>query len=303
MITPVTDNDESAAGAVARLVSLLDVEPLELNLFRGKTPDDWPGGRVFGGLVASQSLRAATATVDVDHRAHSFHSYFMRPGRNGSPIVYDVERVRDGKSFTTRVVHALQNGEVVFAMSASFHRQGEEGIDYQLPRAADAPTPERVGDQPRGFPMPRSNFFSPFDMRELGPTPPEPDGTYRSTRRVWVRTAAPLPDDPALHACVLAFMSDMGVVMAARPPIEGNPWQSMMAASLDHAIWFHRPVRADEWLFYDMHAVSTFNARGLVRGTMHTESGVLGASIAQEALVRPVAPGTVQMPPVPPPEL
>ena len=282
---------------------MLELERLEVNLFRGPTPGDWPGGRVFGGLVASQALRAATLTVEVEHHAHSLHAYFLRPGRNGTPIVYEVERVRDGRSFTTRVVHALQNGEVVFAMSASFHRRGEEGIDYQLPLASDAPDPEAVPERFLGMSMPRSNFFSPFDMREVGPTEPDENGTYRSTRRVWVRTAAPLPNDPALHACVIAFMSDMGVVMAARPPSKGNPWEAMMAASLDHAIWFHRPVRPDEWLYYDLHAVSTFNARGLVRGTLHTADGMLGVSVTQEALVRPVPAGAVPTPPVPPPEL
>ena len=131
-----------------------------------------------------------------------------------------------------------------------------------------------------------------MDIREVGPTPPEPDGTYRSTRRVWMRATVDLPDDPDVHASVLAFMSDMGVVMAARPPSEGALWESFMAASLDHAVWFHRPLRADQWLFYDLHALTNASARGLVRGTMHTEDGRLVASVTQESLLRPSRPGS-----------
>lgn len=294
------DGAETPQEAVARLVDLITLEPLEVDLYRGHNPTMWPGARVFGGLVAAQSLRAAIGSVEVDHHVHSLHGYFLRPGKPGDPIVYHVDRIRNGRSFTTRRVNAVQNGEAIFTMASSFHRMGEGAEDYQMPRAADAPVPDDIDDRTGGFPG-RPSFFRPFELRELGPTPPGPDGTYRSTRRVWVRTAAPLPDDPAIHACVIAFMSDMAVVIAARPPSPGEPWAGFMGASLDHAVWFHRPVRADSWLFYDLHSLSFTNARGLARGTMHALDGTLGVSVTQEALLRSLPPGT-RPPGMPPPE-
>jgi acyl-CoA thioesterase-2 len=197
-----------------------------------------------------------------------------------------VDRIRDGRSFTTRNVLAIQGDETIFSMSASFHHQ-EEGEEYQLPMADDVPDPEET--PPPAF-MPRP--MGGMDFREVGPTPMAPDGTYRSTRRVWMRATDELPDDPDVHASVIAFLSDMGVVMAARPPHHGQDWRNMMGASLDHALWFHRRIRADEWLLYDLHSLSTSNARGLVRGTMHTRDGVLGVSVTQEALIRTPRPGT-----------
>jgi acyl-CoA thioesterase II len=283
------EGERSPEEAVAGLISLLDLEPLEVNLFRGTNPNTWPGGRLFGGLVAAQSLRAAIDTVDVPHYIHSFHGYFLRPGRQGTPIVFQVDRIRDGRSFTTRRVTGIQNGEAIFTMSASFHKDGEDGIDYQLPKASDAPDPDEIDPQNSMFGV-RTSFFMPFDLREIGPTAPEPDGTFRSTRRVWFRTAAALPDDPSIHACVITFMTDMAVVVAARPPTGGPPWEGFMGASLDHAVWFHRPVRADDWLYYDLHALSDYNARGLARGVIYTRDGTLGVSVTQEALIRPMDP-------------
>lgn len=285
---------EGPAEAVARLVRLLELEELDVNLYRGHNPNTWPGGRVFGGLVASQALRAAMATVDVAHQIHSLHAYFLRPGQPGVPMIFHVDRIRDGRSFTTRNVTAMQKGEAIFSMSSSFHKDGEDGIDYQLSLPADAPDPDAVDDRSGGFPV-RASFFTPFELRDIGPTEPSPDGTFRSTRRVWVKTAAALPDDPAIHAAVLTFMSDMAVVLAARPPVErdgANPWERFTGASLDHAVWFHRPVRADEWLYYDLHALTNFNARGLARGVFYNQAGVLGASVTQEALVRQMRPGS-----------
>ncbi len=289
---------------IGGLLRLLDLERLELDLFRGYNPDQWPGGRIFGGLVAAQAVRAAMGTVGDEHHVHSFHSYFLRPGRQGTPIVYAVDRIRDGRSFTTRHVNGIQNGEVVFALTASFHRDEDTGVDYQLPLAQDAPPPEAAPpDAMFGGRSPA--FFAPFEMRDVGPTPPEPDGTYRSTRRQWIRLRRRLPDDRDLHATVLTFMSDMAVVAAVQPPTGQAAWEGMMAASLDHALWFHRPARVDEWLFYDLHSVSSHGARGLARGTYHTAGGVLVASITQEALMRPLPPGAPPMipPSEPPPEL
>jgi acyl-CoA thioesterase-2 len=175
---------------------------------------------------------------------------------------------------------------VIFDAIASFH-VAEGGPEYAIPRVMDVAEPEDV-EEPKGM-FGRMRSIMPFDMREMGPTEPV-DGIYRSTRRAWFKTVGPLPDDQSIHACVLAFASDMGVVSAARVPVAGEEeWARFMGASLDHAVWFHRPIRADEWILFDLRTVSSFGARGLAAGTMHTHDGVLGVSIAQEALIRPVA--------------
>jgi acyl-CoA thioesterase-2 len=239
---------------------------------------------VFGGQVAAQAVRAALNTVPSERGIHSLHAYFIRPGRTGEEIDMHVERPRDGRSFTSRRVRAVQSDEVIFDMIASFHVH-EDGPEYQIPIADDIPDPDDV-EEPKGM-FGRMRSMMPFDMREMGPTPPV-DGIYRSTRRAWFKTVGELPDDPALHACVLAFASDMGVVSAARVPVAGeNEWERFMGASLDHAVWFHRPARADEWLLFDLHAVANFGARGFARGTMHTQDGTLAVSVVQEALLRP----------------
>ncbi|MDP1821204.1 MAG: thioesterase family protein [Acidimicrobiales bacterium] len=293
--TPEPTGQPAPEEALTYLLELLELEPLEVNLFRGSNPEAWAAGRVFGGLVAAQGLRAAINTVEAPHLVHSFHSYFIRPGQMGPPIIYSVDRIRDGRSFTTRRVTAIQHGAAIFVMDASFHRDGEEGIDYQLPVASDAPGPDSpvglsASAGPFGAGMPRPPMFLPFEMRELGPTEPEADGTYRSTRRVWIRTRAPLPADPSVHACVLTFVSDLAVILAVRPPSAGSGMDGFMGASLDHAVWFHRAVRVDDWLLYDLHAVSNFNARGLARGLLHDRSGRLVASMTQECLIRTAAP-------------
>ena len=264
---------------IERLLALLDLEPIERNLFRGANPGRGPG-RVFGGQVASQALRAAMHTIEVDHHVHSLHSYFLRPGRFGQPILYSVDRIRDGKSFTTRRVTAIQQGEAIFALESSFQKT-EDGPEYELPPPLGVPAPEDV-------PMraPHGMHASPLEMREM--ELPDPDDDNRSTRRIWFRTAGPLPDDdPGLHACVITYASDMGPVGAARRP-HRDSGTALMAASLDHVLWFHRQVRADDWLLYDLSAVATAGARGLARGTIHTLEGRLAVSVTQESLLRPV---------------
>lgn len=264
------------------LMVLLDLEPIERNLFRGANPGEGPG-RVFGGQVAGQALRAAQHTVEVDHAIHSLHSYFMRPGQHGVPILYQVERLRDGRSFTTRRVTAIQHGEAIFILEGSFHTS-EPGPDYALPPPAGVPDPDDLpaGDRHRGA------HHRPIDTREMAPPPVDRARGEVSTRRMWIRTRAPLPDDPGLHACVLAYASDMGPVGAARRPHEGRFGSgAFMSASLDHIMWFHRPVRADQWLLYDLAAVATAGGRGLARGAMYTREGLLSVSVAQEALIRP----------------
>jgi acyl-CoA thioesterase-2 len=272
-------------------LSLFSLEPIGEDAYRAHNPQRGPWTRVFGGQVAAQAVRAAQLTVPDDRAIHSLHAYFLRPGRVGEPIDLHVERPRDGRSFTTRYVAAVQQQEVIFDAIVSFHVR-EDGPEFQVPIAPDAPSPEE-SPEPEMPPEFRGRMRSmmPFDMRELGAQPPEA-GPYRSTRRVWFRTSGRLPDDPAIHACVLAFASDMGVVMAARSPVAGeDTWETFtrfMTASLDHAVWFHRPVRADEWVLMDLRAISNSGARGLAMGTMHTREGVLAVSIAQEALIRPL---------------
>jgi acyl-CoA thioesterase-2 len=213
----------------------------------------------------------------------------------GRPIVFHVERIRDGRSFTTRRVVGMQYGEAVFNMTASFQKDEEDPTDYQLMPPPDGLHPDEApGLQPRDENHARWLLQSPFEVRELGPTDPGDDGVYQSTRRVWFRARSPVPDDPLLQVCALTYATDMGAVSAALVPVVGAKWLrasgDLMVASLDHAVWFHRPVRVDEWLYFDLHAVSNQGSRGLVRGTIHHESGTLVASMTQEALVRKLRP-------------
>lgn len=280
-----TNEGQPERWSLDRLLSLFDLKEIGTDTFLAPNPVRGPWTRVFGGQVAAQAVRAAQLTVDEERTIHSLHAYFIRPGRPGDDIEMHVERPRDGRSFTSRRVKAVQSSEVIFDMIASFH-VAEEGPEYAVPIALDVPAPEDA-PPPEGM-FGRMRSVMPFDMRELGPTPPV-DGIYRSTRRAWFKTAGELPDDPALHACVLAFASDMGVVSAARVPVAGEAeWERFMGASLDHAVWFHRAIRADEWILFDLRTVSSFGARGLAAGTMHQIDGTLGVSVAQEALIRPL---------------
>jgi acyl-CoA thioesterase II len=276
------------------LLSTLELQPLGADRFEGRSGEG--GMRIFGGLVAAQALRAAQATVEAEHRVNSLHSYFLRPGRYGNPITYVVDRIRDGSSFSTRRVVALQADEgaesaeprAIFNLEASFHRD-EPGEEHQGASLVELAAPPRAAapysfEGQRGGPHRR-----PFEVREadLG-TEPEP------ARAVWIRASAPLPDDPALHACVVTFLSDLGPVMAVRRRLassNGRRWPKGgwmgMTASLDHCLWFHRPARADEWLLYRLDAVAAAGARGVAQGEIWTHDGHLAVSVMQEALVRP----------------
>ena len=258
------------------LLDLLDLEATGENTFVGSTPGDGPP-RLFGGQVASQALRAAVRTVTPDRPPHSLHAYFIRPGAPGVPLVLDVERTRDGRSFSTRHVTASQEGEPIFVLTASFHI-AEEGDDWHESGPSDVPGPEAVGDT-------TSPFHQFSTMRPLEIRPARAGAAFPAMHPFWVRTREPLPDDPSLHACVLTFMSDMGVVGSARSPESSSVM--FAGASLDHAVWFHRRARADQWLLFSVDPVSNAGARGLARGTFHDERGLLVASIAQEALLRP----------------
>jgi acyl-CoA thioesterase-2 len=260
-----------------RILRLLRLEPVDDDAFLAPTPADGPG-RLFGGQVASQSLRAACLTVDAGRPPHSLHAYFILPGRPGEPLRLDVQRSRDGRSFTTRHVTASQGGKAIFELVASFHGT-EAGDDWQLPAPSGIPLPDELA------PPELPSFLKvalPFDIRPVTAPPP---GSFPLRHPFWVRVRGPVGDDPALHACLLTFLSDMAVVASARAP--GSSIPAFAGASLDHAVWFHRPARADEWLLFSVDPVTNYGARGLARGTLHTEAGVLVASIAQEALLRP----------------
>jgi acyl-CoA thioesterase-2 len=260
------------------LLDLLDLTKVGENSFVGATPGEG-AMRLFGGQVASQSLRAATLTVDPSRPPHSFHAYFIRPGTVNRPLHLDVERTRDGRSFTTRQVTASQDGKPIFILAASFHGL-EKGEDWQLPAPVDVADPDGLAPPSEAAPI---LSWTPFDIRPA--TGSAADG-FPVSHPLWVRTLEPVPDDPILHLCIVAFISDIGVAPNGRAP-GSDAWdQPYTGASLDHAVWFHRPVRADHWILFGTRPVSNFGSRGLSEGAMHTRDGVRVASVAQESLLR-----------------
>ena len=242
--------------------------------FTTTSPDWWVGDRTFGGMVVAQALSAGMQTAPAGMEVHSLHGYFLRPSKPGARTTHTVSRLRDGRSFSTRQVVSVAEGKEVFRMTCSFHAP-EAGDDYQLPIGPDIPPPRDVA----GVEAP---FF--FDIRELGHTEQRVDGTYLSTRRCWFRTSERLDDDPIVHACVLTYFSDM--TGASFRPLSLGSWGTHTDASLDHAVWFHRPARADEWTIFDLHALVNAGGRATVRATMHGEDGRLHLSMAQELLIR-----------------
>ena len=280
-VTQAQDSAAQATGPVSKLLSVLELERLDRDLFRAWNPPQ-PGGRqhaLFGGQVAAHALRAATLTIDAEHHPHSLHGYFLRPGKDDAATILRVDRIRDGRSFTTRTVVAQQDGEAIFSLTASFHKD-EPGGQFQTSIDPEIPTPEVLlarGDQSPDW----WGADSPFERVEI---PAEYLGG-RPRRAMWVRTRGRLPDDRGLHACVLTYISDMGVVGAIRAAL-GRLDHHGMGASLDHSLWFHRQVRADEWLLFDVESRANAGARGLGIGSLHAADGTLGVSIAQEALVR-----------------
>lgn len=279
-----------------QLVEQLALERIEENLFRGQSQDlGW--GTVFGGQVLGQALSAAVQTVPTERLAHSLHSYFLRPGDVSKPIVYTVDRIRDGSSFTTRRVVAIQNGHPIFNLAASFQRE-EPGFEHQDAMPA-APPPEQVPPEEvrwkeffRRLPphlRERAERPRPFDMRLVGEHDDDPvlPAKRSPDRMVWLKTVGALPDDPALHASLLAYASDHAFVTTALLP-HGASWATpgMQVASLDHVMWFHQPFRVDEWLLHVIDSPAAHGARGLVRGRIFTRDGRLVASTSQEGLIR-----------------
>jgi len=278
------------------LLAILDLEPIEVNLFRGRSPQvGWQ--RVFGGQVIGQALVAACRTVEgiADRPPHSLHAYFLLAGDPKVPIIYEVDRIRDGRSFTTRRVLAIQHGRAIFAMSVSFH-----GIEAGLSHQAEMPKvpgpeslPSEVEIRQRILPMmpdPIRRYFERERPIELRPVEFErylgkkfPEGRFN----VWIRATGVLPEAAAIHQCVLAYASDLTLLDSALIPHGRTVFErTLMAASLDHALWFHRPFKADEWLLYAQDSPNASGARGFARGLIFTQDGTLVASVAQEGLLR-----------------
>jgi acyl-CoA thioesterase-2 len=248
--------------------------------------------RVFGGQVAAQSLMAAGRTVDTG-RPHSLHAYFLRPGDPTVPILYEVDRIRDGRSFTTRRVVAVQHGRAIFHLSASFHAD-EPGLTHQFPMP-EVPDPDELDSlvvRLEPFRDTLGDWFAkphPIDQRHIGELPFSRNASRDPVQRLWIRADGDLPDDPLLHACIATYASDMSLFDTMLAP-HNVSWDDadFMGASLDHCMWFHRPFRADEWLLYDMDSPTAYGARGLARGLLFTRGGDLAVSMVQEGLMRMV---------------
>ena len=280
------------------LLRLLDLERIENDLFRGESRDIG-SPQVFGGQVLGQALRAASATVPDGRAVHSLHAYFLRRGDFNMPIVYFVDRSRDGDSFSSRRVTAVQHGEQIFNLSASFQLP-QQGVQHQAD-APQVPAPESLHDSRslpdeilRRLPERARRFLErtrPFEFRPVQPQQwlhPQPAA---ASQQVWIRAVDRLPDDDVLHRSLLAYVSDYNLLMTACRPHALSPWLgNVITASIDHAMWFHRPCRVDEWLLYATDSPSASGARGFARGSLYDRDGELVASTAQEGLMRPVAP-------------
>jgi acyl-CoA thioesterase-2 len=283
--------------ALDDLLDLLDLEPIEVHIFRGRNrPIGSP--RVFGGQVLAQALVAAGRTVPADRFAHSLHAYFILPGDVEAPILYTVEPLRDGGSFATRRVTAIQHGRPIFNASLSFARD-EAGLDHQMEAIPDAPPPEAVTPErdlaiaiAAHIPEPLRTALTrerPIDFRSVDPANPFAPEARPPHSQTWLRAAGALPESRLVHQAVLAYASDWGLLGTALLPHARSVFDGgIQAASLDHAIWFHRPFRADEWLLYALDAPSAAGARGFTRGSVFSADGRLVASTAQEGLIRPV---------------
>ena len=284
----------SEGNVLDKLLELLKLEKIEENIFRGQS-QDLGYGNVYGGQVLGQALSAAYQTVPPERRAHSLHAYFLRSGDVSRPIVYNVDCIRDGRSFTTRRVVAVQKGQAIFNMAASFQID-EPGFEHQDPPPS-VPGPEglvsemelanRIADQ---IPAPirqKLLYRRPIEVRPVNPMNPFAPEKRAAVRYHWIKAIDRLPDDPAVHQCLLAYASDYGLVVTSLYPHGQSFWQpAMHVASLDHVMWFHRDFRMDEWLLYAMQSPNASKARGLGLGKVYNRAGILVASAAQEGLIR-----------------
>jgi acyl-CoA thioesterase-2 len=290
----MSDDTPRPPGAIENLISILDLEPLEQNLFRGRSPQQgWQ--RVFGGQVLGQALVAAVRTVSEERFAHSLHAYFLLPGDPSLPIIYEVERTRDGGSFTTRRVKAIQHGRTMFAMSVSFHLN-EPGYDHQIampkvPFPEDLPTEADLKTKMLAILPPELRSYwereRPIELRPVDVSRYFAREKRNPEQCIWMRASGRLPDTLSLHQCVLAYASDFSLLdtaLIAHGKLMFD--KDVQLASLDHALWLHRPFRADEWLLYAMDSPSSHGARGFCRGSVYTRDGTLVASVAQEGLMR-----------------
>ncbi len=279
---------------IKELQNLLKLEQLEENIFRGES-ENIGSGRVFGGQALAQALSAAYETVSQDRFVHSLHGYFILAGDHDVPIVYEVDRIRDGGSFTTRRVVAIQKGRAIFNMSASFQIE-EEGFDHQIDMI-NVPPPESLISMEKSaelygknWPAPVRNFYMqkrPIEFRHVEVTDPMKPGHRPPIRHVWMRAKSDLPKDKRLHQTILAYASDYNLLITSMLPHNIQLWsRNMQVASLDHAMWFHRAFLMDDWLLYALDSPSASNARGFCRGNIFTREGVLVASVTQEGLIR-----------------
>ena len=289
-----SDEPQDPQSAVAELLDILDLEPLEHNLFRGRSPKTgWQ--RVFGGQVIGQALVASQRTVPEDRFVHSLHGYFMRPGDPSDPIIYEVDRIRDGRSFNTRRVVAIQHGKAIFSMSSSYQIL-EPGLDYHMPMSKQA-DPETL--MSRSELNEKFSEYAPESVREywkkvrpieMRATSYEhflSDKKLAPEQHVWMKATAPIPDDPALQAAVLAYASDMTLLDTSLYPHGRKVFEpEIQTASLDHAMWFHRPVNINDWILFSQDTPSSAGARGFNRGSLYSRDGLLVASCAQEGLIR-----------------
>ncbi|MBZ9855335.1 acyl-CoA thioesterase II [Mesorhizobium sp. CA13] len=280
--------------AMDELLRILDLERLEHNLYRGRSPQvEWQ--RVFGGQTIAQALVAAQRTVEPDRYVHSLHGYFMRPGDIKVPIIYEVDRIRDGGSFTTRRVLAIQHGNAIFSLEASF-QVDEKGLEHQFALPDDVPPPEGLKTQRQllenadRVPEAVRRFWArerPLELRPVNLQHYESRDKLPPRQNVWIRLAGPVPDDRALQSVLLAYLSDMTLLDTSTfAHGRGLFDPDIQAASLDHSMWFHRPHSLDGWLLYAQDSPSSSGSRGFSRGTLYARDGTLIASMAQEGLIR-----------------
>lgn len=283
------------ASAMEELLGILDLEPLEHNLFRGRSPQvGWQ--RVFGGQVVSQALVAAQRTVEARRYVHSLHGYFMLPGDPSVPIIYEVDRIRDGSSFTTRRVVGIQHGHAIFSLEASFQLD-EPGLDHQFPMPEGVVEPETLMSERElisrfidKVPEPIRRYWQRERALEMKPVALTHYFTRQKlppTQDIWIRATGPVPDDRHIQAAVLAYFSDMTLLDTSLFAHGRSVFDAdLQGASLDHSMWFHRPCRLDDWLLYSQDSPSSTGARGFTRGLIFTRDGSLAASVAQEGLIR-----------------
>ncbi|PWN03678.1 acyl-CoA thioesterase II [Nocardioides silvaticus] len=283
-------SERASSEATRRLVSLLDLEELDTDLYRGRQPES-VRQRVYGGQVAAQALIAGTRSVDAGFHVHSLHSYFLLPGDYNVPIIYDVERIRDGRSFATRRVLARQHGRPIYYQSLNFQRP-EDGLEHQEPMPEVKSPDEGVNmldlmEESGGEGEALKKEWAALEVRWLGNSRHglEPDPKHPSRTQLWMRTDGRLSDDPLEHLAAFTYASDISLLGASLAAHDADPNKVQMA-SLDHTIWFHRPFRADEWWLYDQWSPSASGARGLSLGRVYTQDGTLVATVAQEGLIR-----------------